>query len=99
VAAKQVFQDDMGESVRLSALYRAVLFDSVTKQESMFTCALLLASLLFTLSKSEDSVLSVVFYYTPEHYLEALADTFHALRRGDPAFPMATSPERHMYEC
>jgi len=92
--ARKVFIEDMTEAVRRGAWYRATLFDSTRKQEAMFTCVTLLIALLSGLSRSTDPVLAKVFLYTPEFYLEALADTFHALRRGDPPFEMATLAER-----
>jgi len=94
LAARKVFLDDMSESVRRSAWFKATLFPSETKQDGMFTCCNLLTGLLEGLSTAEDELLSRVFLHTPEFYLEALADTFHALRRGDPPYNMATHAKR-----
>lgn len=77
---REVFRDDVMESSRQSAWYKMVLF-SRWKQEHIFKTCLYCVRLLLVAGEHDK-----VFAYVPEFYLDALVDSFHALRRGDPPF-------------
>eukprot|EP01117_Protostelium_nocturnum_P008236 TRINITY_DN2939_c0_g2_i1.p1 TRINITY_DN2939_c0_g2~~TRINITY_DN2939_c0_g2_i1.p1 ORF type:complete len:1088 (-),score=416.38 TRINITY_DN2939_c0_g2_i1:26-3289(-) len=86
--AKKAFRDDVIEHVRVCAWIGAMLYSS-EKQELMFKSEVFLVELL-----SFASHFDPIFSYIPECYLEVLVDSFHALRRGDPPFPLCGSEEK-----
>ncbi|GBG60376.1 hypothetical protein CBR_g4334 [Chara braunii] len=76
--AKVFYREDAAEYVRQFAWYR-VLFFSPSKQHGMYATCIYIVQLLLAASKRER-----IFSYVPEFYVEALMDSFHALRRSDP---------------
>ena len=79
-----VFLQDVVDSVRQCSWYKATMYQE-WKLKSMLAACGLMARLILRLSER-----GAVFQYVPECYIEAMVDSFHALRRGDPQF--ATFP-------
>jgi len=88
ILAKKVFLDDAVDRVRTCAWNRVWLFEQ-HKQEQMFSSVCYMVHILEFFSH-----FNPLFSYIPEFYLESLIDSFHALRRGDPAFPLTDTEAR-----
>ncbi|PRP88001.1 hypothetical protein PROFUN_04429 [Planoprotostelium fungivorum] len=86
--AKKIFLTDVIDHVRRCAWIAASLYNK-TKQEAMFEMDLYLVSLLDHVSQYDP-----IFSYVPECYIEVLVDCFHALRRGDPPFPLTNDEKK-----